>query len=105
MANTEKTTGKAPTKAQIEGELRKTKTTLEETQKALQESMDLIFPLVKKYGGVVVGLTLDENGIPSDAEGRAALAEKIIEEAKKYGIDKKDIVIDVLAMTISSEPQ
>ena len=70
-----------------------------------QESMDLVFPLVKKYGGVVVGLTLDEGGIPVDAEGRVAIAGKIIEEAKKYGIDKKDIVIDVLAMTISSEPQ
>jgi 5-methyltetrahydrofolate--homocysteine methyltransferase len=70
-----------------------------------QESMDAIFPLVKKYGGVVVGLTLDENGIPETAEGRVAIAGKIIEEAKKYGIDKKNIVIDVLALTISSEPE
>ena len=70
-----------------------------------QESMDIVFPLAKKYGGVIVGLTLDENGIPADAEGRAKIAGKIIDEAKKYGIDKKDIVIDVLAMTISSEPQ
>lgn len=70
-----------------------------------QESMDAIFPLVKKYGGVVVGLTLDENGIPETAEGRVAIAGKIIEEAKKYGIDKKDIVIDVLTLTISSEPK
>lgn len=69
-----------------------------------QESMDAIFPLVKKYGGVVVGLTLDEDGIPETAEGRAAIAGKIIEEAKQYGIDKKDIVIDVLTLTISSEP-
>ena len=69
-----------------------------------QESMDAIFPLVKKYGGVVVGLTLDENGIPETAEGRVAIAGRIIEEAKKYGIDKKDIVIDVLTLTISSEP-
>ena len=69
-----------------------------------QESMDVVFPLIQKYGGVVVGLTLDENGIPETAEGRAAIAGKIIEEAKKYGIDKKDIVIDVLTMTISSEP-
>ena len=69
-----------------------------------QESMDAVFPLIKKYGGVVVGLTLDETGIPETAEGRVAIAGKIIEEAKKYGIDKKDIVIDVLAMTISSEP-
>ena len=66
--------------------------------------MDAIFPLIKKYGGVVVGLTLDENGIPETVAGRVAIAGKIIEEAKKYGIDKKDIVIDVLTMTISSEP-
>ena len=69
-----------------------------------QESMDAVFPLVKKYGGVVVGLTLDENGIPETAEGRVEIAGKIIAEAAKYGIDKKDIVIDVLTMTISSEP-
>lgn len=69
-----------------------------------QESMDAVFPLVKKYGGVVVGLTLDEEGIPKTAEGRTAIAGKIISEAAKYGIDKKDIVIDVLTMTISSEP-
>jgi 5-methyltetrahydrofolate--homocysteine methyltransferase len=53
-----------------------------------QESMDKIFPLVKKYGGVVVGLTLDENGIPETAEGRIAIAEKIYNEALKYGISK-----------------
>ncbi|MBQ2986276.1 MAG: homocysteine S-methyltransferase family protein [Tyzzerella sp.] len=69
-----------------------------------QESMDAVFPLIQKYGGVVVGLTLDENGIPNTAEGRVAIAGRIIEEAKKYGIDKKDVVIDVLTMTISSEP-
>lgn len=69
-----------------------------------QESMDAIFPLVKRYGGVVVGLTLDEDGIPETVEGRVAIAGKIISEASKYGIDKKDIVIDVLTMTISSEP-
>lgn len=68
-----------------------------------QEEMDKVFPLIKKYGGVVVGLTIDENGIPDTAKGRVRVAGKIIEEAKKYGIDKKDIVIDVLAMTISSD--
>ena len=70
-----------------------------------QESMDAVFPLIRKYGGVVVGLTLDESGIPDTAEGRAEIAGKIIREAEKYGIQKKDIVIDVLAMTISSEPE
>lgn len=69
-----------------------------------KESMDSVFPLVAKYGGVVVGLTLDENGIPETADGRVTIAERIINEAKKYGIQKKDIVIDVLTLTISSEP-
>lgn len=69
-----------------------------------QESMDKVFPLIRKYGGVVIGLTLDEEGIPADAEGRVRIARKIIDEAAKYGIGKKDIVIDALAMTISSEP-
>ena len=70
-----------------------------------KESMDSVFPLVKKYGGVVVALTLDETGIPETAEGRAAIAGKIIHEAEKYGISRKDIVVDVLALTISSDPQ
>lgn len=68
-----------------------------------KEVMDKIFPLVKKYGGVVVGLTLDENGIPATADGRLAIAERICTEAEKYGIDKKNIVIDPLALTISSD--
>ncbi len=68
-----------------------------------KEVMDKVFPLVKKYGGVVVGLTLDENGIPETAEGRIEIAERIYNEALKYGIEKKDIVIDPLALTISSD--
>lgn len=70
-----------------------------------QEVMDAIFPLVKKYGGMVVALTLDEQGIPETADGRIAIAEKIYREAQKYGIGKKDILIDALCMTISSDPQ
>lgn len=70
-----------------------------------QESMEAVFPLVKKYGGVVIGLTLDESGIPSTAEGRFAIAEKIVNTAASYGIAKKDIIMDVLCMTISSDPQ
>ena len=70
-----------------------------------QESMDKVFPLIQKYGGVVIGLALDENGIPADAEGRVQVPKKIIAEAAKYGIEKKDIVIDALAMPISSEPE
>ena len=68
-----------------------------------RESMEAIFPLVKKYGGVVVGLTLDENGIPDTAEGRVQIAKKIYETASAYGIAHEDIVIDGLAMTISSD--
>lgn len=70
-----------------------------------QESMDAVFPLVQKYGGVVVALAIDEEGIPKTAEGRLRIAGKIIDEAAKYGIAKKDIVVDVLAMTVSSEPE
>lgn len=70
-----------------------------------QESMNAVFPLIQRYGGVVVGLTIDEEGIPDTAEGRVEIAGKIIKEAEKYGIQKKDIVIDVLAMTISSDPK
>ena len=70
-----------------------------------QESMDQVFPLIARYGGVVIGLTLDEDGIPADADGRVRIARRIIKEAGKYGIKKKDIVIDALAMTISSEPE
>lgn len=70
-----------------------------------QDSMDKVFPLIKHYGGVVIGLTLDEDGIPADAEGRVRIARRIVEEAAKYGIRRKDIVIDALAMTISSEPE
>ncbi len=68
-----------------------------------KEVMEKVFPLVKKYGGVVVGLTLDENGIPETADGRIEIAERIYSEALKYGIEKKDIVIDPLALTISSD--
>ncbi|MBQ1967161.1 MAG: homocysteine S-methyltransferase family protein, partial [Clostridia bacterium] len=68
-----------------------------------QEVMDEILPLVKKYGGVVIALTIDETGIPETAEGRKAIAEKILKECEKYGIDKKDIVVDPLAMAVSSD--
>ena len=67
------------------------------------ESMAAVFPLVKKYGGVVVALTLDEKGIPETAEGRLAIAEKIIAEAEKYGIAKKNIIVDTLAMAVSAD--
>lgn len=67
------------------------------------ESMESVLPLVSKYGGVVVALTLDENGIPSTAEGRCEIAKRIVEKAKEYGIDKKDIIVDPLCLTVSSD--
>ena len=70
-----------------------------------RESMDIVFPLVQKYGGAVIALTMDENGIPETAEERLAIAEKIMLEAAKYGIGKKNIIVDPLALTVSSNPQ
>ena len=68
-----------------------------------KESIEAVFPLVRKYGGVVVGLVLDEDGIPETADGRIAVAKKIYEAADRYGVPREDIVIDGLAMTISSD--
>ena len=67
------------------------------------ETMEAVFPVVKKYGGVVIGLALDENGIPPKAEQRFEIAKKIINKAKEYGIDKKDIIIDCLVLTASAQ--
>ena len=68
-----------------------------------KEVMDAIFPLVKKYGGFVVALTIDEAGIPETVEGRINVAKKIIDTAAKYGIEKKDLIFDPLCMTISAD--
>ena len=65
--------------------------------------MQSVFPLVKKYGGVVVALTLDEGGIPETAEGRIAIVEKLYKTAAEYGIAAKNIIIDPLAMAVSSD--
>lgn len=67
------------------------------------ESMSSVFPLVKKYGGLVVALTLDEMGIPDRAEDRLEIARRILGEAERYGIDKKDVVFDPLALTVSAD--
>ena len=67
------------------------------------EVMEAVFPLVAKYGGFVVALTLDEDGIPETADGRVAIAKKILAKAEEYGIKKKDIIFDPLAMTISAD--
>lgn len=69
-----------------------------------QSSMDAIFPLVAKYGGVLVALTLDERGVAESCEEKIEIAKKLISEAAKYGIAKKDIVIDPLTLTVSSNP-
>ncbi|MBQ3356574.1 MAG: homocysteine S-methyltransferase family protein [Oscillospiraceae bacterium] len=67
------------------------------------ESMASVFPLMKKYGGVAVALTLDENGIPETAQGRVEIAKKILSTAAEFGIDKKDVVFDPLALTVSAD--
>ena len=70
-----------------------------------QESMAAVFPIVKKYGGAVIALTMDEQGIPQTARGRVEIARKIMQKAAEYGIDKKDIIVDPLALTVSSNPE
>lgn len=67
------------------------------------ESMDSIFPIVKKYGGIIIGLTLDDQGIPDRAEDRFEIAKKMIAKAKEYGIDEESIVIDCLVLTASAK--
>lgn len=70
-----------------------------------EKSLSSILPIVKKYGAAVVGLTLDEKGIPETAEERVAIAEKIINRAVSCGIDKKDIYIDCLTLTVSANSE
>ena len=69
-----------------------------------EESLEAVLPLVKKYGGVLIALTLDESGIPDTAEGRLAIARKIVMRAEEMGISRKDIIADPLAMAVSSDP-
>jgi len=65
--------------------------------------LDAILPLVKKYGAMVVGLTIDEKGLPKSVEERINIAQKIINRAKEYGIREEDIIIDCLTLTVSVE--
>ena len=67
-----------------------------------QAVMDAVLPLVKKYGGVVVGLLLDESGIPETVEGRMSIARRIVEACKQHGIPRRDILLDALTMTVST---
>lgn len=68
-----------------------------------KKSMDAVFPLVKKYGGAVIALAIGEDGIPETAAERAAIIDQIVAEAAKYGIKKKDIIADPLALTVSAD--
>ena len=68
-----------------------------------QKEMEALFPVVKKYGAAVVCLTLDEDGIPAQAEDRLKIAAKIVKTAEQYGIDKEDLIIDCLVLTASAQ--
>ena len=68
-----------------------------------RESMEAVFPLAKKYGGLVVALTLDENGIPTTARGRLEIAKTILHTAKTYGLGEQDLLFDPLALTVSAD--
>ncbi|WP_143826225.1 homocysteine S-methyltransferase family protein [Scatolibacter rhodanostii] len=70
-----------------------------------KENLKAVLPIVKKYGAAVIGLTLDESGIPDTAEGRFAIAEKILAEALKYGIRKENVLIDCLVLTASAQQE
>ncbi len=70
-----------------------------------EKSLNSVLPLIKKYGASVIGLTLDENGIPKTAEGRFNIAKKIVERANAFGIPSKDVYIDCLTLTVSAEQE
>ena len=67
------------------------------------ESMATVLPLVAKYGGAVVALTLDEDGIPPTADGRVAIAKKIVARGAEYGLKPSDFVVDVLCLAVSAD--
>ena len=69
-----------------------------------EESLSAVLPLIKKYGGVLIALTMDESGIPETAEERVLIAERIAERAAKFGIPKSELLIDPLALTVSADP-
>lgn len=68
-----------------------------------EKSLNSVLPLVKKYGASVIGLALDEDGIPKTAEGRFEIAKRIVDRAKSLGINPKDVYIDCLTLTVSAE--
>ncbi|MGD2144073.1 MAG: dihydropteroate synthase [Anaerolineae bacterium] len=69
-----------------------------------EESLERVLPLVAEYGAAVIGLTMDDDGIPKNAEKRLEIAKKIVERAESLGIPREDVVIDCLALTVSAEP-
>ena len=68
-----------------------------------EESLRTVLPLVRKYGGAVIALTLDESGIPDTAEGRIAIARRILAAAEGYGIPRKDVIFDTLTLTVATD--
>ena len=69
-----------------------------------EANLERVLPLVAEYGAAVIGLTMDDDGIPKDAEKRLEIATKIVERAESYGIPREDVLIDCLALTVSAEP-
>ena len=70
-----------------------------------RSSMDAVFPLVRKYGGALVALCLDESGIPDTSDGRIAIARRILDEGAKYGFKKEDFAFDALTLAVSADPK
>ena len=68
-----------------------------------EKSLEAVLPVVKEYGAAVIGLTMDDNGIPNDAETRIAIADKILERAAKLGIPANDVVVDPLVLTVGAD--
>ena len=68
-----------------------------------EHSLEEVLPLVKEYGTAVIGLTMDDEGIPSDQERRVTIAHKIVERAEAVGIPRHDVIIDCLAMTVGAD--
>lgn len=70
-----------------------------------RSSMDAVFPLVRKYGGALVALCLDESGIPDTSDGRIAIARRMLDEGAKYGFKKEDFAFDALTLAVSADPR
>ena len=68
-----------------------------------QQSLDTVLPIVKRYGAAVIGLCMDENGIPESADARLAIAKRILQAAQAHGIPKEDVYIDCLTLTVSAQ--